>query len=287
MSAGKRMSFGFTLIELLVVISIIAVLISVLMPALGSARAQGAKTKCLSNLRELVDTAIKYSMADPQSTFGPVHKKDEMFNGDGYAEYGGGPGTSPYMGWGDEFDPLSRPFNHMLYGAGGMLIGTPPGDRSLYQIFQCPGDDYGWQEWPGFGGSDTELEQSYFTANGTAFRMNNLSWSGGSGPSLIGGVYKRPVTRIPSTSETVAFMEARAFETLWTNEVWGWASVHGELTGCHKKLGFFNLGYVDGHAAFRDMGRGTFHGPAPAQPKLYVRGTWGRMDCLPDMLYED
>jgi len=53
---------GFTLIELLVVISIIALLVSILMPALSKARAQAKMVVCASNIHQTVIGVTTYSL---------------------------------------------------------------------------------------------------------------------------------------------------------------------------------------------------------------------------------
>ena len=65
-----KKSEGFTLIELLVVISIIALLIAILLPALGAARKSAKNVQCTSNLHQTGIGAIAYA-TDYKSTLPP------------------------------------------------------------------------------------------------------------------------------------------------------------------------------------------------------------------------
>ena len=53
---------GFTLMELLVVIATMALLMSILLPALSGAREQGKRVVCLANLRNLTEGWLVYSI---------------------------------------------------------------------------------------------------------------------------------------------------------------------------------------------------------------------------------
>jgi prepilin-type N-terminal cleavage/methylation domain-containing protein/prepilin-type processing-associated H-X9-DG protein len=68
---------GFTLIELLVVIAIIAILASMLLPALARARDKGKSAKCQSNLRQLGLAAMLY---DEDHQVYPIGWPGDMLN---------------------------------------------------------------------------------------------------------------------------------------------------------------------------------------------------------------
>jgi prepilin-type N-terminal cleavage/methylation domain-containing protein len=63
-----RRRFAFTLVELLVVIGIIAVLVAILLPVLGKARAAAVRLQCLSNLRQLSLGMMMY-VSDNKGSF--------------------------------------------------------------------------------------------------------------------------------------------------------------------------------------------------------------------------
>src|SRR4051794_17003800 len=79
-AVSSRRRAAFTLVELLVVIGIIALLISVLLPALNKARKAARTTACMSNIRQLCMAEIQY-VQDNKGRFSPY------YNGSGGSKF--------------------------------------------------------------------------------------------------------------------------------------------------------------------------------------------------------
>jgi prepilin-type N-terminal cleavage/methylation domain-containing protein len=94
---GKRRAF--TLVELLVVIGIIAILISILVPALGRARVAARRTACMSNLRQL-GLAMTMYLGQYKNTFPPHRESLATVNNE--------PGTG---WWGTLMQPFIKSTN--------------------------------------------------------------------------------------------------------------------------------------------------------------------------------
>jgi prepilin-type N-terminal cleavage/methylation domain-containing protein len=78
-SKGRQKGVQFTLIELLVTIAIIAILASLLLPALTTAKERGHRTVCKSNLRQMTLAAMVYAGDSEDQLFNHTRNFGDWF----------------------------------------------------------------------------------------------------------------------------------------------------------------------------------------------------------------
>jgi prepilin-type N-terminal cleavage/methylation domain-containing protein/prepilin-type processing-associated H-X9-DG protein len=160
---------AFTLVELLVVIGIIAVLISILLPALGRVRSQAQATVCQANLRQFGQAFIMY--ADANKGFLPFDGQDGEA-GDPILGVSNAPISTDLRGWDTEslwFNALpkymgSKPYNerYVEWQTGN---GSIPGP-GIRDVNVCPAADVA------IGRPGETVEEGYFVNFGRTAASN-------------------------------------------------------------------------------------------------------------------
>lgn len=233
---------AFTLIELLVVISIIALLIAILLPALGAARESARSAQCLSRVRQLAIAATAYSV-DNKDQFPPNNRK------------------------------LGSTNVWFTYIVGYLPSDMQTGLAGEGEIFACPNDEgsirtYNMNMWAssnGFVGPSNEtlspkigVAGTLFDAGvnkgsemilvGEGFSIFNVpgrgfanTWRFGDLGDTPGERFAGPITGVPS---------GRYGVTLPTQINW---TLHGSNDDVTVAAGSTHFAYVDGHAGVSQL----------------------------------
>ncbi len=244
-SRGRARGLGFTLIELLVVIAIIAILASLLLPALSKAKMRGQSIACLTRLKQLQMGWIMY--CDDNDG-----KMPQNFSVSSGKLGGGSPTQTPdYLPGG-------------IYSAWvlGLADGPPAWTNNLnitqgtlwpylnsMEVYKCPGDivpernrTYSMNCWmngiQGFGPPATAWNNSCIWFKRTSDLNMKLE------PTMA-CVF---IDENPATIQDAYFVADPSKPTIWVD-----APAHYHLNGG-------NLSYVDGHAQNKKWSDSTILG---------------------------
>jgi len=239
---------AFTLIEMLVVVSLIVLLISMLLPALGKARQAAKITACAANQNQISVAQVKY-LLDNDQVFPRLQN---------WAGLIGKRGTVGYYS-ASSMDVTARPLNE--------YVGEER-DGSNVDITECP-SDLG-DAFPSYNGSITSCYEFYGTSylpqwNSSAFRVTPVY-------GRPGGMRSISMRRVKGSASNKLLLAD-----------WSWHGnrpISDPMTRWHNKgpVRQFNTLFADGHVSY-------FIYPNEEIDVEYTGGSYGIAPPTPDFLW--
>ena len=245
--APRQSTQAFTLVELLVVIGIIAVLISLLLPALNRAREQAATVQCLSNIKQIVAGCIMYSNEN-KGIIIPMDCRDNAKSTSG-AEVSG-----------DWWATILVAFNYVSYPVGAN-VNTP-------SIFRCPSgmnEIYGSLNIPGNvpssrtdqqGAMGFDMGSTYLMPGRHVYCWYGLNATTGYSSTVTANDHTIPIHReepdgwtTPVWTKISSLHHSADLVFMYDGIFCHHASVNANrINARHERMTKTNLGFFDGHA---------------------------------------
>ena len=185
-ASGKRSGgrSGFTLIELLVVISIIATLMSLILPAIQNAREAGRRTQCLNNIRNVTVACLNFASSSPRGHLPELGVYPELpgtTTGEFYEGHSWVVEILPYMDQQSTYDRWDKdlPWSSTATNVNGAVNRNLASDLYI-EALACPNDDsafvtpgglsyvanggFGFETTGAQGGTAQRLGHTFFSA---------------------------------------------------------------------------------------------------------------------------
>lgn len=215
---------GFTLIELLVVIAIIALLASLLLPSLASAKGSAKRTGCASNTRQ-INAGLQLYAADNEDTL---------------------PAAPNVTGTTLQTNDCGIFYKRLMKCYVGLQGASSPQD----QLFACPADTFYYDGFPNLVYQAKQMHEQ------AASDFSSYAFGGGNGytnslpPAFLNetawpGVFGRKLASIPRPSRTILIADFAAISP------WSWHEPQKLPAGKKGVNNAKNMAsFIDGHTAY-------------------------------------